>query len=166
MEFDNGAGFSGLRRGRVAKGGLAALLALFLLALMAGPAEAGTPAYSLSVKYSEGGSTPLYHSVGLATDSAGNVYVLTAPAGKPATVQKFSASGKYLTKFGSSSGVGSLSEPVGVDVDSSGNVWVACRGSSKLVEFGPTGSVLKEISTSGLGRPSGVAADGLGTFGS
>jgi tripartite motif-containing protein 71 len=127
---------------------------LALVALMAATARAGTPAYSLSISKSEGGSTPLVTRT-VATDSAGNVYLANNVNG---TVQKFNSSGKYLSKFSLPTGC----EAFSLDIDSSGNVWVACHDTSKVIKFSSTGTVLKEIGTYPWGKPVGVAADGAG----
>jgi streptogramin lyase len=154
MQFENSYSLLRLRRGLLAKAGTAALLALALLALMAGSAQAGTPAYSLSISKSEGGSSPLATRT-VAPDSAGNVYLANNGNG---TVQKFNSSGKYLSKFALPTGC----EAFSLDVDSSGNIWVACHGAMKVVKFSSTGTVLKEIGTYPFGKPLAVAADGAG----
>jgi streptogramin lyase len=110
---------------------MAALLALGLLALFAGPASAMK--YSLNIVHPEGGSAKYLNTGGLATDSAGNVYV--GGAGK---VEKFSPSGTYLTKF---TITGFAND---VDVDPAGNVWVAAKA-GELFKFSSTGTLLKKI---------------------
>jgi tripartite motif-containing protein 71 len=153
-----GALLRAARMGFAAKVAAGVLLALIAVAAMAGVAQAGTPAFSLSFKYSEGGSTQLKSPVGVGTDSAGNVYVANKNAGR---VEKFSPSGAYLAKFGSYGyGAGQLALPVAVDVDPSGNVWVADNSGYRIVEFSSTGTFLRQIQTPE--RPVGIATDGLG----
>jgi tripartite motif-containing protein 71 len=155
----NGGGLLRVARmGFAAKVATGVLVALLAVAAMASAAQAGTPAFSLSFKNSEGGSTQLNSPVGVGTDSAGNVYVANKNAGR---VEKFSPSGAYLAKFGSfGSGTGQLTRPVAVDVDPSGNVWVADNSGYKVVEYSSAGTFLRQISVPE--RPVGIATDGLG----
>jgi tripartite motif-containing protein 71 len=159
MQTSNGGSLlRAARMGFAAKVATGVLLALLAVAAMASAAQAGTPAFSLSFKNSEGGSTPLSSPVGVGTDSAGNVYVANSMAGK---IEKFSPSGTYLAKFGSYGyGTGQLAEPVAVDVDPSGNVWVADNRAHRIVEFSSTGTFLRQVSTPE--RPLAIATDGLG----
>ncbi|MBA3866563.1 MAG: hypothetical protein H0X42_09510 [Solirubrobacterales bacterium] len=56
-----------------------------------------------------------------------------------------------------------LSEPLGVDVDGSGRIFVADFGSRSVVEFDPTGAEIGRIDVSGsIGFPSDVAVDSSG----
>lgn len=148
MQFENS--YSRPRRGSLAKAGMAALLALALLALMASSAAA-TPTFSLSIKNSEGGATPLTGTRTITTDSSGNVYTVNGNT----VVQKFSSSGKYLSKFTLATGCA----PNGMDGDSSGNIWVSCRAINKVIKYSSTGTVLQEIGTPTGFQPLGVAAD-------
>jgi tripartite motif-containing protein 71 len=159
MQTSNAGGLlRAARMGFAAKVATGVLLALLAVAAMASAAQAGTPAFSLSFKNSEGGSTQLNSPVGVGTDSAGNVYVANKNAGR---VEKFSPSGAYLAKFGSfGTGAGQLQRPVAVDVDPSGNVWVADNSSYKIVEYSSTGTFVRQISVPE--RPVGIATDGLG----
>jgi hypothetical protein len=100
----------------------------------------------------------------LATDSAGNVYVPNVPgnevleysphpvcSGEPVEcvpLKKFTGSGKHA-----------LSEPTGVAVDSSGDVWVADDGNNRIEEFGPTGEFKSEFKSEGVRS---LALDGRG----
>jgi streptogramin lyase len=148
------------RGGSAAKVALAALLALFCVALMASSARAGTPAFSLGFKYSEGGTTTQFNEPeAIGTDSAGNVYV----ANKAGRIEKFSPSGKYLMKFGSNgSGAGQFQNPRGVDVDPNGDVWVADYGNNRLVEFNSAGTFIRSFGTAE--RPIGLAIDNSGNI--
>jgi DNA-binding beta-propeller fold protein YncE len=101
----------------------------------------------------------VFTDVGIAADSAGNVYV---PNSAENEVLEYSPSGTLLKTFTGSS-VGALEEPVSVAVDSSGNVWVA--GDNRIVEFDSSGSPVEmggkpvEIDSQGVYS---VAADGHG----
>jgi streptogramin lyase len=108
----------------------AALLALGLLALFAGPASAMK--YSLNIAHPEGLSTGTMRVGGMATDSAGNLYMAQG-----VVVEKYTSAGKYLMKFSPNAGV----VVKDVDVDSAGNVWAAAGGN--LYKFNSTGTLLK-----------------------
>jgi DNA-binding beta-propeller fold protein YncE len=72
---------------------------------------------------------------GLAVDASGNVFVTDTGNNR---IQKFSATGTYLTQFGTSgSGNGQMSNPSGVAVDSLGDVYVADAGNSRVQLFQP-----------------------------
>ncbi|MBF0537156.1 MAG: DUF1566 domain-containing protein [Nitrospirae bacterium] len=57
-------------------------------------------------------------------------------------IQKFSSSGAFITKWGSSgSGDGQFNSPYGVAVDTSGNVYVADNGNNRIQKFAPATTV-------------------------
>jgi sugar lactone lactonase YvrE len=118
---------------------MAALLALGLLALFAGPASAMK--YSLSIAHPEGGTIGSLPSAGgIATDSAGNVYIVERGlVGETSKVEKFNSSGKYLMKI-----TGISAPATDVDVDSAGNIWVLSPW--ELAKFSSAGSLLKKVS--------------------
>ncbi len=100
----------------------------------------------------------------IATDAAGDVYVPeplqetgsgTAPNDE---VHEYSPSGTLLNTF-TGSGAGTLKEPTGVAVDSSGNLWVADRGDGRIEELSPADVPIDEIKSEGV---SSVALDGHG----
>lgn len=125
----------------------AALMALGLLALFAGPASAMK--YSLNISHPEGLSSGSLNAGGMATDSAGNVYV-----GGNGKAEKFSSSGSYLAKLPIT---GYAND---VDVDSAGNVWVAGRGIADT-KFNAAGTLLKTVSDSSAWA---LAVDSAGTL--
>ena len=62
----------------------------------------------------------------------------------------------------SGSGNGQLGEPVGLTVDSSGNVWVADESDDRVDEFSATGTYVRQVGSKGTGNgqmiePTGVA---------
>jgi peptidoglycan/xylan/chitin deacetylase (PgdA/CDA1 family)/DNA-binding beta-propeller fold protein YncE len=71
----------------------------------------------------------LAHPSGVATDTAGNVFV--ADTGHDRVV-RFTTAGGYLGEMG---GPSVLSQPAGVAVDAVGNVYVADTGHDRIVEF-------------------------------
>jgi tripartite motif-containing protein 71 len=156
MPMNEGRLPSSARLGLRAKVAMSALLMLSLALLLSGPARAAAPKFSLAVKNAEGGSVPLSHPVGVGTDSAGNAYIINGNH-----IEKFNSSGKYLAKFGSSgSGAGQLFAPDDVDVDASGNVWVADTGNERVAEFSSTGTFLRNVSM--FEKPISIAADNAG----
>src|SRR6185503_4023921 len=112
----------------------AALLALGLLALFAGPASAMK--YSLNIAHPEGLSLGTLNAGGMASDSAGNLYVP-----EQAKIEKFDSSGKYLSSFPATGQTGTVKD---VDIDSSGNIWVI--SARMLTKYNATGTLLKSIS--------------------
>ena len=71
-------------------------------------------------------------------------------------------------KWGSlGSGDGQFSDPTGVAIDGSGNVYVADKGNSRMQKFDSSGTFLTKWGSLGSGDgqfsdPSGVAIDGSG----
>ena len=75
---------------------------------------------------------------GIAIDKEGDVFVADWRNDR---VQKFSADGKFLMKFGSAGkGQGELNRPTSVDVDSDGLIYVADWGNDRLQVFDPEGN--------------------------
>jgi sugar lactone lactonase YvrE len=101
-------------------------------------------------------------AVGVAADSSGNVYVADSDSNK---IRKITAGGVVSTLAGSGAGgsadgpgdVATFSEPSGVAVDSSGNVFVADTDSHKIRKITPGGVV---TTFAGSGAPG--SADGTG----
>jgi tripartite motif-containing protein 71 len=110
---------------------------------------------------------------GIAVDSSGNVYV--ADFGN-SRIQKFTADGKFITKWGArGSGDGEFGSgdaivfvgPTGIAVDSSGNVYVADFGNSRIQKFTADGKFITKWGARGSGdgefsRPQGIALDSSG----
>lgn len=99
--------------------------------------------------------SPLWNPRAVATDASGNVYVI-AGAGTSQAVQKFSASGKFLLKFGAST------EPSGLALDPKGNVWVADTYNNRVTEYNSTGTFVKSITP--MEKPRAVAVDSAGNL--
>jgi hypothetical protein len=120
---------------------------------------------------------------GVAVDSSGNVYVTDSSNGR---IQKFTSSGTLLGWWGLDNigytgwhdpgsgrtgvygdGNGQLQTPVGIAVDSSGNVYVADWGNCRIQKFTSTGLFVTKWGSYGSGDgqflfPHGVAADSSG----
>jgi NHL repeat-containing protein len=102
---------------------------------------------------------------GVATDAAGNVYVMDAANER---VQEYDGSLNYLTEWGSGgSGNGQFNESGGVATDAAGNVYVADTYNNRVQKFTSGGSYLTQWGTSGSGNgqfsaPFGIAVDAAG----
>ena len=98
---------------------------------------------------------------GVATDSAGNVYVAYGNG----TIYRLSNSGG--TASGVEIGIG-LNTPHQVAVDGAGNLYVADSGTNKIVEFSGASTISSPITgtplISGLTGPTGVAVDASGNL--
>ena len=111
---------------------------------------------------------------GIALDGSGNVYVSEGPflefppGGKPNAVDKIAPDGTIRTlagqaEPGSADGSGSaarFTQPMGLAVDTSGDVLVADNGNKTIREITPAGVVTTVAGRSGVGTPGPV--DGLG----
>jgi RHS repeat-associated protein len=107
---------------------------------------------------------------GVAANSSGDVYVVDSANNR---VQEFNSEGKFIRMFGfgvlngkeeaevctnscqagiAGSGNGQLSEPMGVTVDSSGDVWVVDRANDRVEEFNSEGKYLKLFGSKGTGE--------------
>jgi streptogramin lyase len=87
---------------------------------------------------------------GLTVDSSGNVYV--ADSGND-RIQKFDASGAFLTKWGASgSANGEFNMPTDVATDSLGEVYVTDRDNNRIQRFSSTGAFLGKWGTMGSGN--------------
>lgn len=122
---------------------------------------------------------------GVAIDGAGNVYVADT---KNHRIQKFSADGRFLLKWGSfcdlatrsgctdpdgpgplNVGDGQFNSPEGVAVDPTGNVYVTDTGNHRIQKFRSDGTFIFALGSRGNGdgqfeSPSGVALDGAGNL--
>jgi sugar lactone lactonase YvrE len=102
---------------------------------------------------------------GLAVDPSGNIYV----ASQRGWVDKFSAAGKPLLRFGTT-GTGQLANPHGIATDAQGNDYVADSNHNRIVKFSPSGQYITAFGATGSGSnkfsygPFGVAVDGAGNI--
>jgi tripartite motif-containing protein 71 len=129
------------------------------------------------------GSGPgqFYHAHGVAIDSSGNVYVsdqgnfqskLSHPDAIP-HISKFTADGKFITKWGSQgSADGQFTRVEDMAIDSSGNVYVAELGNSRISKFTADGKFITKWGSENsnatgegsLDKPWGVAVDSSGNI--
>jgi NHL repeat len=102
--------------------------------------------------------------VGIAADSAGNVYVPVVPKNEvleydPATCPAVPEPCVPLKTFTGGSGAGALKGPTSVAVDPAGNVWVADAGNERVEELSPADTPIHEIRSEGV---QSVAVDAHG----
>lgn len=92
--------------------------------------------------------------------TTGDVYVSEVGNDR---IQEFLPTGGLIRSFGSSEHGGPLYEPVGITVDSTGNVWVTEWQMSTVKEYSESGTYMSEIATANgkapgdLDEPTGVA---------
>jgi tripartite motif-containing protein 71 len=100
---------------------------------------------------------------GVAVDRAGDIYV--ADFGN--RIQKFSATGKYLTTFSVAGSAGTLSRPNDVAIGPDGDLYVADTGNDRIVKLSTDGTLLAVFGSSGtltghFDEPYGIAVDEAG----
>jgi streptogramin lyase len=95
------------------------------------------------------------HPTGIAHDAANHIYVCFT--GSANTVREYANDGAYMKSFGSG-----LSQPNGVAVDPSGNVWIADSGNDRVLEYSNSGAMLTTISN--LHYPTGLCFDPAGNL--
>jgi DNA-binding beta-propeller fold protein YncE len=114
--------------------------------------------------------------------STGNVYVADNANNR---IEELSSSGAFVEVIGwgvsdgkaelavcktsckagiAGSGNGQLKEPIGLTVDSAGNIWVADSGNNRIQEFSSTGAYVSQFGSKGAGNgqlsePTGVGVD-------
>ena len=102
---------------------------------------------------------------GIAVDPQGYVYVTDSNLNR---VQKFTSSGQFVTKWGSSgTGDGQFRRAKGIAVDSQGNVYVADAGNNRTQKFTSSGQFVTKWGSSGTGNgefsyPHGITVDKSG----
>ena len=91
---------------------------------------------------------------GIATDSAGNIFVADTGNGR---IEKFSPIGAFLSAIGTKgSGHGQFGEPSGLAVDQAGNIYVAEASNHRVQKLAPDGTFISEW-TPGLNGPRRIA---------
>jgi YD repeat-containing protein len=91
------------------------------------------------------GSGEFEWASGVATESAGNLYVLDADDDR---VEEFSASGRFLSSFGTSgSGEGQLNYPNAIAIDAAGSVFVSDSNNNRIEEWVPANEAVHDTKT-------------------
>ncbi len=119
--------------------------------------------------------------------NTGNIYVTDSSNNR---VQEFSSTGAFVRTWGFGvsdgksefevctsgckagvvgSGSGQFSDPIGIGVDGSGNVWVADGSNSRVEEFSAEGAYLKKVGSKGSGNlqfkePNGLTFSGKNLY--
>lgn len=102
---------------------------------------------------------------GIALDSAGNVYVVDSNNKR---VQKFTASGVFVSTFGSNGSTnGKFQIPFGIAVDSAGNIYVSDNVLNRVQKFDSTGAYVLQWGATGSANSQfngafGIALDAAG----
>ena len=111
---------------------------------------------------SKWGSEHLFAIQNLASDSSGNLYVVSDE------VQKYDPHGKIICRWGSTgSGDGQFQFPTAIAVGPSGNIYVADSDNSRVQKFTKDGNFLTKWGAKGTGdgqfdKPFFIAVDGSG----
>ncbi|HET9234794.1 MAG TPA: 6-bladed beta-propeller [Candidatus Eisenbacteria bacterium] len=134
-------------------------LSLLALAISAGASAETPPVFERKWGTHEGlpGSEPgfLWNAGGLAANASNQIFVAD---NQNQRVQKFSALGTPLASWPagmpppSGSGDGQLAQPAGVDLDASGNVYVADSGNHRIQKFSSGGIFIAKWGTQGSGN--------------
>jgi glucose/arabinose dehydrogenase/sugar lactone lactonase YvrE len=104
---------------------------------------------------------------GIAVDRRGNIYVVDTGNNR---IQKFSANGTFLGKFGSfGTNDTSFDAPEGIAVDQQGNVYVVDTGNNRIQKFSANGTFLGKFGSFGPDEnqfkyPSAAAVDSQGNI--
>lgn len=104
-------------------------------------------------------TSPDIHPHHIFLDRAGNLYISDVFG----HVTKVGPTGSVVSTWGSQgSGTGELNQPLGVAVDTAGNVWVADSLNGRIVKYSPTGDVLATVRVPG--EPIDLALDAAGNI--
>ena len=143
-----------------------AILPLVLATWLPTAVGAQPPVYILQWGTSGSGNGQFNDPNSVATDGAGDVYVVDRNNHR---VQKFTSTGAYVTQWGSPSGSGNgqLLAPNNVATDAAGNVYVTENGNYRVQKFTGTGTYVTQWGSNGTGngqfsQPWGIATDAAG----
>ncbi len=107
-----------------------------------------------------GTGNPAYsRPTGIVFDGSGNGYVLNRGAGaNNGKVYKFNNTGTYTSQI-----ISGLSQPDGLAIDASGNLYITDANNNRIYKYSNTGTLLLTISTN-LNGPENVAVDASGNI--
>ena len=150
-----------------ASAAIVVLTVLGSLCSLAAPAVAAEspPNYVAQWGVNGSGDGQFQYPAGIATDSAGNVYVADTDNHR---IQKFTSSGTFVTKWGvNGSGDGQFQKPFGIATDSAGNVYVSDTNNQRIQKFASAGSLITKWGSGGSANgqflfPHGIATDSAG----
>jgi sugar lactone lactonase YvrE len=108
--------------------------------------------------------------IAVTIDTTGNAYVLHDSPYEEVNSQviKYDSSGRFLGRWGSpGSGIGQLSYPSGLAIDSFNNIYVTDTGNNRIQKFGSKGKFLSDWGSRGIGDgqfkgPRGIGVDNSG----
>ena len=108
------------------------------------------------------GNGQFRYPTSVATDAAGNVYVVDE---RNYRIQKFSADGAFITKWGSEgSGNGQFKEPnEGIATDPVGDVYVTDTDNHRIQKFSADGAFITKWGRKGSGKGQFLYPDGIAT---
>jgi DNA-binding beta-propeller fold protein YncE len=103
---------------------------------------------------------------GIATDAQGNVYVTSFGSQSVGSdwISKFTADGQFLRRWGGFNSQpipGTLHGPIGIDIDSAGNVYVADHFNYRMQKFSANGDFLAAWGVRGAGPNEFIAVNDL-----
>ena len=149
---------------------------------------AGTGEYGFGGDGGPAIQAQLTRPIGVAVDSAGNLYIYATDSGGNYRIRRVDSTGTITTVVATGTPGGrygsfgflqaQIARPVGVAVDSAGNLYIADTWSNRILKIDPTGTITTVAGTgqSGFGedggpavqaqlyRPTGVAVDGSGNL--
>jgi sugar lactone lactonase YvrE len=130
---------------------------------------ANTPTIFSSFGSAGTGNAQFTNPLGVATDAAGNVYVVDEGGDR---VEKLNLKGEYVGQFGSAgSGNGQFNAPEGIAIAPNGHILVTDTGNHRVEEFSSQGIFIQQMGSgeggacgTALSSPAGVAAAAGGTI--
>lgn len=146
----------------------AALFSLVTASAPFQPTLTGAPGdFTVALGYNGGAIAQNNGTICVVIDAAGNAWITTGfPGTSTHVLTEISPSGTYLSgaTVAPTTGIGSgsLSSPIGVVIDGSGNLIVANNGGNNVIKLSPTGTQLASFTSSSVAGPNGISIDANG----
>ena len=126
-------------------------LTSYTLNYAAADGEETTPAAATPIGTTGTGTGQMERPFGVAVDKSGNVWIADRENN---CVQEYSPTGTLIRQFGSKygapgSGNGQFSDPRGIAISPSGNVWVTDLGNKRVQEFNEKGEFIRAVTYAG-----------------